>query len=496
MTRTPTPQASTGIEGLDNVLAGGLPEHRVYLVQGPPGAGKTTLALQFLLDAAQRGESTLYVTLSETTEELRAAAGAHGWSLDRIASYELGVVESHEEEENTLYLPSTVELGERMRALLAEIDRVAPTRVVIDSCSELRLLAQTPLRFRRQILALKKNLAARACTLLLLDNCTPATGDVLLQSLVHGVIELEHRAPIYGAERRRLRVLKLREVAFRGGFHDFVIRAGGLTVFPRLVAAEHQSTAVSGAVESGIDELDRLMGGGLARGTGTLIVGPAGTGKSSLAMQYASAAADRGEAVAMFAFDERPATITMRARAFGSSLETHLASGLVTLAHVDPAELSPGELVGMIRRSVEERGVRVVVLDSLNGFMNAMANEEAMGMQLHELLGYLGQKGVATIMVFAQHGLFGHLESAVDISYIADTVVLLRYFEASGLVRKAISVLKKRSGRHEAVIREYRLDQNGLSLGPPLMEFRGVLGGVPEYTGAVGAEGPLMEPSR
>jgi circadian clock protein KaiC len=496
MNRSLTPRASTGIEGLDDVLAGGLPERRVYLVQGPPGSGKTTLALQFLLDAAARDEKTLYVTLSETSEELEAAAAAHGWSLDRLSLYELGVVDTDEEEDNTLYHPSTIELGERMSSLLAEIDRVAPTRVVIDSCSELRLLAQTPLRFRRQILALKKSLAERGCTLLLLDNCTPTTGDVLLQSLVHGVVELEHLAPIYGAERRRLRVLKLREVQFRGGYHDFVIRREGLIVFPRLVASEHHADFASEGRSSGIDELDALMGGGLTPGTGTLLVGPAGTGKSSLATQYATAAADRGEAVAMFAFDERPATITMRARAFGSNLESHVRSGLVSLAYVDPAELSPGELIAMVRHAVEQRNARVVVLDSLNGYMNAMANEEAVGMQLHELLSYLAQRGVATIMVLAQHGLFGHLESAVDVSYIADTVVLLRYFEANGRVRKAISVLKKRSGRHEAVIREYRLGQDGISLGPPLTEFQGVLGGVPEYTGPVGTEGPLMGSAR
>jgi circadian clock protein KaiC len=496
MTVPRTKRALTGIGGLDDVLAGGLPEHRVYLVQGPPGAGKTTLALQFLLEAAARRERTLYVTLSETTEELGAAAGAHGWSLEGITSYELGVVDTQEEEENTLYMPSAVELGERMRALLAEIDRVSPTRVVIDSCSELRLLAQTPLRFRRQILALKKNLSTRACTLLLLDNSTTTTGDVLLQSLVHGVVELEHLSPVYGAERRRLRVLKLREVAFRGGYHDFVIRQEGLAVFPRLVAAEHHPSFRDDTLSSGIAELDKLMGGGLTRGTGTLIVGPAGTGKSSLAMQYAVAAADRGEAVAMFAFDERPATIRMRARAFGSGLEAHIDSGLVRLAHVDPAELSPGELVSRVRESVEGRGARIVVLDSLNGYMHAMANEEAVEMQLHELLSYLGQRGVATIMVLAQHGLFGHLESSVDVSYIADSVVLLRYFEANGRVRKAISVLKKRSGSHENVIREYRLDREGVSLGPPLTDFRGVLGGVPEFAGEVGAAGPLLEPNR
>ncbi len=476
------PLLSTGIEGLDAILSGGLPARRMYLVEGQPGVGKTTLALQFLLEGRRLGEPTLYVTLSETSEELRAIAASHGWSLEGVALYEMATgdpVDTFGDEENTLYFPAEVELGERMRALLAEVERVRPRRLVLDSSTELRLLAQTPLRFRRQVLALKQQLVHRDCTVLMLENPIEPEGDVLLQSLVHGVLHMELLSPAYGAERRRLRVTKLRQVKFRGGYHDCSVVRGGLVVFPRLVAAEHHQEFPRETVSSGVGGLDALLGGGLDRGTGTLIVGPAGSGKSALASSYVHAAAERGEHASVFTFDEGLGTFFQRAAALGMDLRGHVESRRVTVQQVDPAELSPGEFVHAVRHAVESREARIVVVDSLNGLLHAMPEEQYMLLQLHELMSYLRQRGVVTILVLAQSGMLGAMTSPVDVSYLADTVVVLRYFEALGRVGKAVSVLKKRSGEHEDAIRELTLGPGGPKIGAPLDHLQGVMNGVP-----------------
>jgi circadian clock protein KaiC len=484
MTSWQASPVQTGIEGLDDVLAGGFPAQRVYLIQGAPGAGKTTLALQFLLTGVRAGEETLYVTLSETPQELHAVAASHGWSLEGLTIHQMAGGLESPDEDNTLYTPADVELGERVGALLEVIDRVRPSRIVVDACSELRMLAESPQRFRRQIMNLKHGLTQRSCTVLLLDNPTTPEGDVLLQSLVHGVIHMEQLAPLYGAERRRLRVAKLREVRFRGGYHDFTITRGGVVVFPRLVAAEHHQPFTPGKLSSGVPELDAMVGGGLERGTSTLLMGPAGSGKSVLGAQLAVAAAARGQRVAMYLFDEGLNTLLARCAALGMDLRAHLESGRILCRSVDPAELSPGEMVHGLRRAVEEDGVELVLIDSLNGYLNAMPEESFVDLQMHELLSYLRQRGVVTMLVVAQHGIVNITTAPVDVSYLADTVILLRYFESAGRVRKAISVVKHRSGEHEDTIRELRLGPSGIILGPPLAQFRGVLTGVPYVNGA------------
>jgi circadian clock protein KaiC len=474
---------STGTPGLDAILDGGLPARRLYLLQGSPGAGKTTLALQFLREGVAGGEPCLYVSLSESAEEVRAVAASHGWSLDGVAVHEAAVVEGGGDE-NTLFQPSEIELGERMRGILAEVERLRPGRVVLDSCSELRLLAQSDLRYRRQILALKHELVGRGGTVLLIDNPLPGQPDVLLQSLAHGVITLDQLAPLFGATRRRLRVLKMRGIQYSEGYHDFVIRTEGVRVYPRLIAAEHRGPHAGEVALSGVAELDALLGGGIDRGTSTLVMGPSGAGKSALASLFAVAAAGRGERVAFFSFDESRSTTLARARALGMDLHRHLEAGTITIQQVDPAELSPGELTHAARDAVERRGARMVVIDSLNGYLNAMPEERFLTVQLHELLSYLGQKGVLTFLLVAQHGLVGgELESPADVSYLADTVLLLRYFEAQGAVRKAVSVMKKRTGAHEHTIRELLLSGDGIRVGPALAEFQGVLSGVPTYLG-------------
>lgn len=475
----------TGVPGLDDILCGGLPRNRVYMVQGAPGSGKTTLALQLLMEGERRGEPGLYVTLSESSDELVAVAKSHGWSISSTV-YELSAADlgASEDEENTLYVPAEVELGERIQTLLAVIERVRPLRVIIDSCSELRLLSQSPLRFRRQLLALKRELIRRGCTVVLLDNPDGTGGNELLQSLVHGVIQLEQLSPYYGAERRRVRVTKLREVQFRGGYHDLSIHRAGVVVFPRLVAAEHHRSFERELVLSGLPPLDALLGGGLERGTSALFVGPSGAGKSAIATQYAVAAARRGERVGIFSFDEGLGTMFARARGLGSPLEEHIQRGTLSVQQVDPAELSPGEFVDSLRELVEQEQLRLLVIDSLNGYLHSMPEERLLLVQLHELLSYLRQRGVLTIMVVAQQGLLGNMFSPVDVSYLADTVLVLRYFEAAGRVRKAISVVKRRAGPHEDTIRELMFGAEGLRVGPALENFRGVLTGVPVYDGS------------
>ncbi len=486
-TRAPGDLAGTGIPGLDDVLRGGFPRNRLYLVQGDPGSGKTTMGLQFLLEGRRQGEVGIYISLSETRDEIYAVATSHGWSLDGIHLVEMNAVEQQLtlEDENTLFEPSEVELRELMQRLLGEVERTQATRVVLDSLSEMRLLAHTSLRYRRHVLALKQFFAGRKCTVLLLDDRTSEEDDRQLQSLAHGVVALESRTADYGSEQRRLRVVKLRGVRPRGGYHELGIVKGGMEVFPRLVAAEHRLEAPHRLLESGVTELDRLLGGGLDSGTATLIMGPAGSGKSTLALRFALSAAERDEPVAMFVFDERPDTIMTRLAGLNMDLGRHLSSGRVILRQIDPAEMGPGEFIALVRSAVERDHARVVVVDSLNGYMHAMPEERTLALQLHELLSYLGQLDVTTFLVMAQHGITGQtLASPVDVSYVADTVLLLRYFEAEGKVRKAISVMKKRTGAHEQTIREYSLGEpDGLRIGKPLSDFRGVLTGVPEFVG-------------
>jgi circadian clock protein KaiC len=482
----PTARATTGIPGLDHVLAGGLPTNRVYLVEGDPGSGKTTLGLQFLREGIQRGENVLYVTLSESRSELIAVAASHGWNLDEMAIYELSAAEKNglsPDDQYTLFHPSEVELGETTKAVMAEVEGVDPSRVVFDSLSEMRLLAREPLRYRRQILGLKHFFLGRNCTVLLLNDRTSQDGDLELQSLAHGVITLEQLAPEYGAERRRIRVVKLRGVRFQGGFHDCVIATGGLRVFPRLIAAESRSAATHETASTGLAELDQLTGGGLDRGTSTLFMGPAGAGKSAISTRIAVAAAARGERVTMYLYDEGLDTFRRRAAGLGSNVEPYIESGHLTLVQVDPAELSPGEFADRIRSAVDRDDVSMVVIDSLNGYLNSMPEERFLLAQLHELFMFLRQRGVLTISVVAQHGLIGAMQTPIDLSYLADNVILLRFFEAAGMVRQSISVLKKRSGIHERTIRELRLEPGRVSVGEPLTQFAGVLTGVPTYTG-------------
>jgi circadian clock protein KaiC len=493
-TRSLDPRAqqrvSTGIPGLDEILKGGLTPRRVYLVEGDPGAGKTTLALQFLLEGSRLREPGLYVSLSETREELEAIALSHDWDISSMGICELTTTEDtlRPDAQYTMFHPSEVELSDTTKAVLDEVERIKPTRVVFDSLSEMRLLAQNPLRYRRQILALKQFFIGRNCTVLLLDNRNAADSDRQLRTIAHGVILLEQQAPAFGASRRRLRIEKMRGLSYREGYHDFVIRSGGLDVFPRLIAAEHHADFEPQHIASGVAELDKLLGGGLERGTSTLLIGPAGSGKSTLATQYVVAAAQRGHKAALFTFDESRHTLFARCDSLGLPLRDLVRRGLIQIKQVDPAELSPGEFAHLVRRAVQPEsgeGAKVVVIDSLNGYLNAMPEERFLTIQLHEILTYLGQLGVTTIMVVAQHGLIGSaMQTAVDASYLADGVILTRYFEADGLVRQAVSVVKKRSGSHERSIRELRLTSEGLKIGPPLSEFRGILSGIPELVGA------------
>lgn len=486
-------RATTGVEGLDDILAGGFTPNRLYLLEGVPGSGKTTLALQFLLEGARRGEPVLYVTLSETEEELRGVADSHGWSLDGVTVRELvpGEDSLRPDDQYTMFHPSEVELSETTKTILADVEQLKPARVVFDSLSELRLLAGSPLRYRRQILALKQFFAGRSCTVLLLDDMTSSNHDLQVQSIAHGAVRLEQMYPEYGAERRRLIVLKYRGVRFRGGYHDYVIKRGGLEVYPRLVASEHRVTIGIEKLASGIAEMDALLGGGIEKGTSTLMVGAAGTGKSSLATQFVAAAAARGQNAAMFIFDENSNTMLTRAAGLGIDLRPHIDEGRVSVNQVDPAELSPGEFTHTIRRAVERQHVSIVVIDSLNGYLNAMPEERFLIIQLHELLTYLAQEGVATILCGAHQGLIGsQMITPVDASYLADAVILMRYYETKGEVRQAISVVKKRGGRHERTIRDFRLE-GGIQVGPPLRDFRGVLTGVPVFEGNDSSRGRM-----
>src|ERR1051326_2678397 len=450
--------AATGIQGLDRILNGGFPRNHVYLIQGDPGVGKTTMSLQFLIEGARRGEKGLYITMSESEEDLRAVAVSHGWDFSGIQIFEHLVGDEELAEDSTIFQAAEIELGPTVRTMLDEIERVKPDRVVLDSVSEIRLLAQSSLRYRKQILALKQFFDGRKITALLLDDRTSPGKDMQLQSVPHGVLELERYTPNYGTSRRRLQIIKIRGLQFRAGYHDFNIMTGGIVVYPRLVAAESRTRITQSFASSGIADLDNLLGGGLDRGTSTLIMGPAGGGKSVLATQYAVAAAARGEKAAFFTFDESLTTLFNRSDAIGFKLSELVESGKITAHQIDPAELQPGEFAQLVRDAVERDGAKLVVIDSLNGYLNAMPEEKYLLLHLHELLAFLGQHGVATILVYAQHGLLGsHMASTVDISYLADCVILVRYFEAHGEVWKALSVIKKRSGAHETSIRQLKI---------------------------------------
>ena len=487
-------KARTGVQGLDTILEGGLAAGHVFLLEGNPGTGKTTIALKFLLEGAKEGERGLYITLSETEEELRASALSHGWTIDEsIEIFELVPPESllDTEQHQSLLYSSDLELGETTKLIFQAFERVRPTRVVLDSLSEIRLLAQSSLRYRRQILVLKHYFARQGATVLLLDDMTSEQLDKTVHSVVHGVIHLDELAPNYGAERRRVRITKYRGQAYRGGYHDFAIRRGGIIVFPRLVAAEHHTPFKRHVMTTDIPEFDALLGGGVEQGSSAVIIGPSGTGKSTVAIQFAVAAIARGETAAIFVFDEELGLLFRRTRSMGFDLEALRDQGSLKIEQVDAAEMSPGEFTARVRERVDTARVKTVVIDSLNGYQAAMPEEKALTLHIHELLQYLNRQGASTFLTVAQHGLIDEMQTPVDVTYLADTVILLRYFEASGRVKRAVSVIKKRTGAHEDTIREFRIGPRGLSVGAPVTGFQGVLRGVPVLVGDTQDNAPM-----
>ena len=477
-------RAPMGVAGLDDILGGGLTPSRIYLLEGTPGTGKTTLALQFLLKGRELGEEGLYITLSETEFELRAVAASHGWSLDGLSIHELVNEAGLEPDaEQSILHPSDVELGETTRAIMARVEAERPKRVVFDSLSEMRLLAQNPLRYRRQILALKHFFANRACTVLLLDDQTSSANDLQLHSIAHGVITLEQTAQDFGTQRRRLRVVKMRGIKFRGGFHDFSLDTGGIEVFPSLVAAEHRRQFEPALLSTGSAELDALLGGGIAKGTNTLLMGPSGVGKTTTSIRCILSALERGQNCAYFLFDEGLTTLLARAQAMSMDLRPFIDNGQLAIRQIDPAEVSPGEFSSWVRKAVMEDQAAFVVIDSLNAYLQAMPGEKYLLLQMHELLNYLNQLGVATLLVLGQHGLVGDMRTDVDLSYLSDTILLFRFFEANGEILTALSVVKSRASAHERTIREFRLGRSGVRVGEALTDFQGVMAGVPAYKG-------------
>jgi circadian clock protein KaiC len=478
------PRSSTGIAGLDDILGGGLPTSHLYLVEGSPGAGKTTLGLQFLVEGVKRDEPGLYVTLSETAEELETVAASHGWSLDGIQVFELVSSEGlGPEAEQSILHPSEIELGETVRGVISAVERIGPSRVVFDSLSEMRLLAQNPLRYRRQVLALKKFFAGRNCTVLMLDERTGRMSELQLHSIAHGVIHLEQVLDEYGPERRKLRIAKMRGIKYRGGEHDFNLETGGISVFPRLVAAEHRTETDSAVVSTGVAKLDALMGGGLTRGSNALFCGPSGVGKTTTAVECTLAALKRGEKAVYYLFDEGMRTMLLRASALGMDVQPFLDSGQLQIFPLDPAEVSPGEFAHAVRNAVENDGATMVVIDSLNAYLQAMPGSKHLMLQMHEVLSYLNHRNIVTILILGQHGLLGDIRAEVDMSYLSDAVLLFRYFEARGTLLKAISMVKSRVNAHEQTIREFRLGPGGLEVGQELTDFEGVITGATVYRG-------------
>lgn len=485
-------RAATGISAFDDIMSGGFARGHMYLLEGEPGAGKTTLALQFLMAGVKLGERVLYITLSESQQELKFVAQSHGWNVDGIDVMELSYLDDRHKPESqyTVFDAADVELGDTMNRLREQVETIKPQRVVVDSLSEVKLLARDPLRFRREILFLKQYFLQQEATVLLLDDRSQIEGDIHIQSLVHGVVRLERIANELGSERRRLLVSKLRGSNYRGGFHDYKIETGGIRVFPRLIAAEHRAAPLPGVLESGVANFDSILGGGIACGTSALVLGPAGTGKSTIVTMYAISAAKRGENVSMFLFDENVGTLLLRCEALNMPLQQYIDEGLISIQQIDPAEMSPGEFIQIIRDAIEHRDVRVLVIDSLIGLINAMPEEKMLISQLHELLSYLNQVGVTSLLTMVQHGIIGTMAAPADLSYLADTLVLLRYFEAEGEVKQALSIMKKRTGQHERTIREIQIGQGGVVVGEPLKQFHGVLTGVPQYKGDAN---PLMK---
>lgn len=469
--------APTGIPGLDEVLRGGLPKHQMYFIQGDPGAGKTTLSFQFLLEGVRRGEKSMYVTLSASRRDLERVARSHGWDLTGIDIYEQFQTAAATTD-TTIFRPAEVELAKTVRSIVEAIDARQPDRVVIDSLGEIRLLADSVLRYRKQLLMLKEFFRERRITGLVLDDRSVAARESEVQGLAEGVIVLSVSAPTYGNTKRSLEVVKMRGVAFRGGYHDFTIAKGGLTVFPRLTAGEYRDSHSEGVVHSGIAEIDALVGGGLERASTTMIMGPAGVGKSSLALQFVTAAAAAGERVAFFLFEEHRSVFLKRAASLGFELPPLIASRGLMVQQIDPAEMSAGEFAFSVRSAVEKEESSIIVIDSLNGYVNAMPEEHFLTLHLHELLSYLTGAGVTTILIVSQHGALGHVSSPVDVSYLADAVILLRYYETRGSFGRAISMLKKRTSAHEQTVREYALTSRGVRVGAVLEEFRGILSGM------------------
>jgi circadian clock protein KaiC len=498
VTDTPA-RLSSGIEGVDNILGGGFTPRRMYLIEGAPGTGKTTLALQFLLKGVDEGQAGLYITLSETRSELISVADSHGWDLSRFSILELLSDEGLDPQyEQSVLHPAEVELGETVRNVIQQVNELKPMRIVLDSLSELRLLSQNPLRYRRQILALKRFFATRECTVLLLDDNTSDTGDVQLHSIAHGVISLDNVVHDYGGSRRRLRVAKMRGIKFREGYHDFTLDTGGIRVYPRLVAAEHHAEFDPNPLSTGTPGLDALLGGGLIPGTNALMIGPSGVGKTTTVVSCLLRALERGQRCVYYVFDETLTTLMIRCAALGMDLAPHVESGLLTLRQIDPAEISPGEFATDVRQSVENKGARYVAIDSLNAYLQAMPGERYLLLQMHELLGYLNQQGVITMLVLGQHGIIGVIQSDIDISYLSVVVVLFRYFEHHGEVLTAVTAVKSRANEHERSIRQFRLAHGGVEVGEALRDFEGVLSGLPAYRGTtalLGARDHLIDTS-